>query len=205
MKLGVLCLIPARDQRINIDDGIAKPLPWAKQSRLDFSSEMSPAHVQCQLFESALERTMGKIAPKPDQFEHALILALCCCAILGSFMLRPSTHGGLELPAIFSGGGFQLPNTCMSRRMFGIPCPGCGLTRGFVSLSRGRVVEAFRLNPMSPILFALCLFQIPYRILCLFGMWEKNSSWAGIKRRLDSLVAPILIALVATWVIRLML
>ncbi|MCA1732365.1 MAG: DUF2752 domain-containing protein [Acidobacteria bacterium] len=42
---------------------------------------------------------------------------------------------------------------CWSRLLFGILCPGCGLTRSFVALAEGSLADAWRLNRMGPLLF----------------------------------------------------
>jgi len=43
---------------------------------------------------------------------------------------------------------------CLFRSVTGLPCPGCGLTRGFSSLSRGKITQAWALNPFSLPLYA---------------------------------------------------
>ncbi len=39
--------------------------------------------------------------------------------------------------------------------MTGLPCPGCGLTRSFVSLGHGHFWEALHWHPLGPALFFL--------------------------------------------------
>lgn len=46
---------------------------------------------------------------------------------------------------------------CFFHRTTGLPCPGCGLTRGFCALSHGRFTEAWALNPFSILLYATAL------------------------------------------------
>ncbi len=53
-----------------------------------------------------------------------------------------------------TGGGL-----CMWKRVTGRPCAGCGLTRGFVQLAHGDVVEAVRLNPLTPVVFLWVLWR----------------------------------------------
>lgn len=43
--------------------------------------------------------------------------------------------------------------TCWWHYLFGVNCPGCGLTRSFISLAHGRVADAFGYNWMGPPLF----------------------------------------------------
>ena len=50
---------------------------------------------------------------------------------------------------------FMLP--CMSKQLFGMDCPGCGLQRSVVFLLKGEFVEAFKMYPAI------------YPMLLLFG------------------------------------
>jgi hypothetical protein len=46
---------------------------------------------------------------------------------------------------------------CPFRRMTGLPCPGCGLTRSWVYLVHGQWSDAVTANPFGVVLFGLCL------------------------------------------------
>ncbi|MBI3945364.1 MAG: DUF2752 domain-containing protein [Armatimonadetes bacterium] len=48
----------------------------------------------------------------------------------------------------------QGPILCPMHGVFGLPCPGCGLTRAFAALMRADVAAALRLNALSIPLFA---------------------------------------------------
>jgi hypothetical protein len=41
------------------------------------------------------------------------------------------------------------PTLCIWKKLLGIPCPGCGLTRGVCFLVHGRWIEAVSFNPLS--------------------------------------------------------
>ena len=45
---------------------------------------------------------------------------------------------------------------CLSRIIFHVPCPGCGLTRSLQSVWQGDINLAFRYHPLGPPLFLLC-------------------------------------------------
>jgi hypothetical protein len=47
---------------------------------------------------------------------------------------------------------------CFSRRVLGIPCPGCGLTRAFAHLAKGEWAAALAAHPLAPLLAAEMLF-----------------------------------------------
>lgn len=57
---------------------------------------------------------------------------------------------------------YLLKIPCPLNRITGIPCPGCGMTRAYLSLLRLDFAAAFRFNPMFwsvPILLLLYLFD----------------------------------------------
>jgi hypothetical protein len=41
---------------------------------------------------------------------------------------------------------------CLFRRITGLACPGCGLTRAFVALARGDLAAAIAFHPLAPVL-----------------------------------------------------
>jgi len=65
----------------------------------------------------------------------------------------------------------ELPfRCCLVYNTFGIPCPGCGMTRGFVAMGHGQFTEAWRSNPLSPILFVGAWVYLLYATLrCRLG------------------------------------
>jgi len=47
--------------------------------------------------------------------------------------------------------GHRINYVCAARQRYGIPCPTCGLTRGFVLSVHGRLRDAWRLSPTGPL------------------------------------------------------
>lgn len=77
----------------------------------------------------------------------ALVLAIVAASILlASVALSPD----------------RLPShpTCLVQRLTERPCAGCGLTRSLTALARGRVAEAWQLNPLGFVVYALCLVLV---------------------------------------------
>ena len=56
--------------------------------------------------------------------------------------------GWVGLP---SGAGYTI---CAFRRITGIPCPGCGLTRAMAALARGELLLALHFHPFAPLVLA---------------------------------------------------
>lgn len=86
-----------------------------------------------------------------------VILAVVFGAIvLAAALLSPSD----EAVRVF---GYEVPIMCGFRRLTGMGCPGCGLTRSFAFMAHFDPVGAFRMNWLGPFLFAGFATQPPYR------------------------------------------
>lgn len=83
---------------------------------------------------------------------------------------------------------FTFPTTCLSRNLFGINCPGCGLTRSIVSLVHGRWADSWHMHRLGFVVFALIVAQVPYRAWRLTrrkspemqSPWSRNLWWVGL-------------------------
>lgn len=137
------------------------------------------------------------------RIESLWILALALTAIVGSFVLDLSPEGVIYINLHHLGWKFQLPETCMSRRIFGVSCPGCGLTRSFVAIAHGEFYLAARANPMGPGLFVLCWLQVPYRVLRYLGYGMSVDEGGRLSRAADWIIWIILFGLIFAWLSRL--
>ncbi|MBI2340614.1 MAG: DUF2752 domain-containing protein [Deltaproteobacteria bacterium] len=74
---------------------------------------------------------------------------------------------------------------CGFKLIFGIDCPGCGLTRSFLSIARGHLLEAVHYNAAGPLVYLFLLayavdlslkrvrgkgLSIPVRVSEIFGL-----------------------------------
>ncbi len=140
---------------------------------------------------------------RADRSEHLWLFLMALAALIGSAWLQFGHDGRLVLPVPGTELKLPLRETCWSRTILGIPCPGCGLTRSFTAMAHGHVRNAFNFNPLGPILFILCGLQIPYRLGVYFF---SNSLGPGVKSLLDHLgIVTWLVAgaLLALWAVRL--
>ena len=86
------------------------------------------------------------------------LLTMAASVVLVSAVITPSAA---EL-SLF---GVEIPVMCTLRRLTGVSCPGCGLTRSFTFMAHGHVAEALEMNKLGPLLFVLVAAQIPYRFI----------------------------------------
>lgn len=121
----------------------------------------------------------GRSGPRwrPDPQFHWTMLALSVTIVVLSVVLSVRDQTQVTLPVI----GSPLPELCMSKRWFNAGCPGCGMTRCFISLGHGDLAAAWSYNPAGLWFFAIVLFQIPYRIAQLVrirrGLPELRTGW----------------------------
>ena len=82
----------------------------------------------------------------------AVLLSLGAGVILAlSVAFAPETLPPLEL--------------CWFRRLTGMPCGGCGMTRAFCSISHGHFMRAWEFNPFSFILYPFCVLVLLWPLL----------------------------------------
>jgi hypothetical protein len=68
-----------------------------------------------------------------------------------------------------------IPHICLFQHFFGIPCPGCGITRSLLAFFVGDFQSAWMQNPVGPILGVSLVAQIPIRILALCSVsWSRR-------------------------------
>lgn len=83
---------------------------------------------------------------------------------------------------------------CPTKRLLGLPCPGCGLTRAFLLLLHGRVSDAVVMNP-NILLAAPLLVLFPLAIVFRRDWLEKGERW--VERRWVCI--PLLLFELAVW------
>jgi len=47
--------------------------------------------------------------------------------------------------------GHRIDYVCPAKQRLGVPCPTCGLTRGFVLTVHGRIRQGWRMSPAGPL------------------------------------------------------
>lgn len=133
----------------------------------------------------------------PDPQLHWAVLGVSVGVLLLSFVLRIGEPGKVVLPGL----NMPLPETCTYKRALGRDCPGCGLTRCFISAAHGHWREAWRHNPAGLYVFAILVAQIPYRTLQLWRLRRGRPELAS-SRLTTWLLSSLVVALLAQWLVR---
>jgi hypothetical protein len=77
----------------------------------------------------------------------SVLVLLASVSIAAAWTIAPT-----EDPTKLAIGAYPFGGECGMKKMLGIPCPQCGMTRSWVYLVRGRVAEAFTFNAAGALL-----------------------------------------------------
>lgn len=83
------------------------------------------------------------------------VLALGVGILCAALALEPAASGAGRLRL----GGFFLPETCALKATTGVPCPGCGLTRSWVSAVHGDAAGSLGHHPLGWLVLLYALAQ----------------------------------------------
>ena len=127
---------------------------------------------------------------------HWVIFALSLLVVVLAMTMRVPGQEQVYLPGMSS----PVPGMCASRQLFGMNCPGCGLTRSFICLGHGQFSRAWHFNPGGFLFFLFVAAQIPWRLtqlaLIYAGIGER---WIGVFDWVPWVVAS---ALILQWIVR---
>jgi len=153
-----------------------KPLAWASSFFLGLFSSKSllsvdSANPDHDVNEATANVTSGRPPVLPDFVRseirlHALFLSMAAVILLMSIFMRTDGDKAVFLPGFSS----PLPESCSSRRMLGIDCPGCGMTRAFISISHGEFARAWHLNHASFVVYFFVAVQIPWHAIQIWKL-----------------------------------
>ncbi|MBP89637.1 MAG: hypothetical protein CMJ64_23490 [Planctomycetaceae bacterium] len=132
-----------------------------------------------------------------DELLHWILLSLSVVVVALACALQVRGEEQVVIPGL----GIALPGTCTFKAYVGADCPGCGLTRCFVSIAHGQVGRAWHYNPVGILFFAIVASQLPLRALQIWrlrkGLDEVRLGWWGYW-----LMLGVAVALLVQWVLR---
>lgn len=124
--------------------------------------------------EALVEVPATPAAPQRRSFEYHAIFLVLSVVVLVLAATMSVNDGTKVTPPLLS---TPLPELCNMRRFFGIDCPGCGMTRCFISLAHGDLLAAWHYNAGGILLFGLVVAQIPYRSAQLWRIAHGHAEW----------------------------
>ena len=94
----------------------------------------------------------------------------------------------------------KIPSICSFKNMTGVDCPGCGLTRSWVTAMHGQFKDSLRFHRLGWLLMLFAFLQIVRHGLWLARPLSRTSIdlWG---RRLDKSLIPLAILLIINWLL----
>ena len=129
---------------------------------------------------------------------HWVVLACALAAIVGFTVLGtlvepdPEGHGTHEQ--------LGLP-PCSTMELFGVPCPGCGVTTSVTLASRGRLADSFSTQPFGLLLALGGVLLIPWALIGLLRRRDLGEDLARYARK--PVLIPLGVCFVGAWIYKL--
>lgn len=127
---------------------------------------------------------------------HRDILLLCAAVVAAACVLQVLPNGRV---AIIGFADHPLPHSCLSRSLFGIDCPACGLTRSFIHLFHGDLRASWDTHRLGWLFAAVLVGQVPYR---LAAMQYPRRDYFG-RVWVNAAIYAVLTLLILNWVVNL--
>jgi len=92
---------------------------------------------------------------------------------------------------------------CPSKAFFGLPCPGCGLTRATEAMAVGDFASMLVFHPLAPIITPLAIYTVGRTLLVSAGLLSgRSKDW--LVTYMPRAFWPVLgVALIGLWIARL--
>jgi len=90
---------------------------------------------------------------------------------------------------------------CPSKNLFGVPCPGCGMTRATEAMLTGDFWTMLRMHPLAPIIAPVAVFSFARATLVSAGLIASTSR-DPLGKIPNPVWAVVGIALIGLWVVR---
>ena len=174
----------------------SEPIPLAPADDNDVIEKLDDTEIPVDVQPIAeVEATAAEEAT--DITLHWALLVAAASVLVLAVILQVRGQDTVVIPVV----DVPLPGTCTFKRFVGKECPGCGLTRCFISMAHGRPVAAWYFNPAGILFFGIVASQIPFRAM---QIWRIRRGLAEVRwRRLGNYLFGFLIAaLLVQWVIR---
>ena len=105
---------------------------------------------------------------KPELIFRVLVVSAALFVIVMSFVLTVGSDEKVYFPFAEQ----PLRETCTSRILFAMDCPGCGMSRAFISISDGRIRKALQFNSAGLIVYLFVAAQIPWHAFQIYRTFQ---------------------------------
>lgn len=92
------------------------------------------------------------------------MLILASVVVVSAFVFRVPSNDRVELAGLE---GVPMPSMCLSKSLWGVECPGCGLSRSLLCFFQGHLANSLALHRVGWVIAIAVVLQFPYRIVAL--------------------------------------
>jgi hypothetical protein len=132
--------------------------------------------------------------PRGDRIFHALVAA----GLAAMFAISLEPFDSSSAAPTFSAAPAE-DTSCVLRRLTGLPCLTCGITRSFRAIGQGDVAAALEFHPLGPLLWATFLALMVRSA----GVAIRGRTWLDRMARWLAWSIPIQVALfICVWAVR---
>ena len=127
---------------------------------------------------------------------HGIMLTGSVIIMLLSFLMKTNDSNQVFVPGV----PVAMPESCVTKMYWGFDCPGCGMTRAFIRISKGQFSKARQLNGASFVVYLFFAIQIPWHAMQLLRIGKgigPVDSWLTIVPALG-----VIVTLVVCWIWR---
>lgn len=124
----------------------------------------------------------------PSDVRHHLNVLLSLAVLALAFVI-------VDVPRLLG----SVPHVCLFQGLFGVPCPGCGVTRSLSLVARGRFATSMAVQPCGLLLVIIVAVQSATRMARIAG-WLTCERAGSMVRLLDRAVVSMLLGF---WIFRL--
>ena len=107
---------------------------------------------------------------KPELLFRVFVLLVALTVISLSFVMKIKDDQKVYFPFSTQ----PIPEVCGSRSLFGVDCPGCGMSRAFISISNLQIDRALAFNSASLIVYLFVAIQIPWHAMQIFRTFYRG-------------------------------
>jgi hypothetical protein len=168
----------------------SEPIPLSPVDDVDDIEVAEPVE------EVELEEGVTRVEPSDTSLHWAMLLSAATVLVL-SAILQVRGPETVVIPVV----DVALPGTCTYKQFIGMECPGCGLTRCFISMAHGRPVAAWYFNPAGVLFFAIVAAQLPFRGIQIWRI-RRGLAEFHLGRFPHYLLGFLIVALLTQWFIR---
>lgn len=139
---------------------------------------------------------LGETDP-PQDLVYQTAFLIAALAVIALALVLEVRDQRVVLPI----SGIPLPESCWFKRLTGLGCPGCGLTRSVICLVHGNFLGAWDFNPGGYIFFILIAAQLPFRMAQIWRIRRGFAPWC-LNNAMLVIACLVAVVLLVQWTIR---